>query len=211
MSTLQRIIHDPRAFEGIALRVALLILLFAGCRTETALKPELMSPQAVVLDLPVLHQDELYECGLVSITALCQYYHVEIPEAQRAELVQIAHDRHGLSGAELRDALEKLGMEVYIFPGRLDHSETGLYHQADDGRPALVMRSSPSKPNHYCLLLGYDEPLGNVYLLDPVQGRITTPAQAFENDWARAGRFTLLAVPVRTASLAVDNPRRTQP
>ena len=190
-----------RPRERLAALATVIALLCAGCHTQS-LKPELMSSEAVVLDLPMLHQDELYECGFVSISALCQYYHVEIPEAQRAELIRIAHDRKGLSGAELRDALERLDMEVYIFPGTLDHSDTGLYHHADAGRPLLVMRSTNGETSHYCLLLGYDEPLHNVFLLDPIQGRISTPAQAFENEWRRADHFTLLASPARTASLA---------
>jgi predicted double-glycine peptidase len=190
-----------RRRERVGALATVFALLCAGCHTQS-LKPELMSRDAVVLDLPMLHQDELYECGFVSISALCQYYHVEIPAAQRSELIRIAHERKGLSGAELRDALERLDMEVYIFPGTLDHSDTGLYHHADAGRPLLVMRSTNGETSHYCLLLGYDEPMHNVFLLDPVQGRISTPAQAFENEWRRTDHFTLLAFPARTASLA---------
>jgi len=133
-----------------------------------------------------------------------------MPEAERAELIQIAHDRRGLSGAELRDALEKLGMEVFIFPGALDHSQTGLYHHADEGRPLIVMRATKNKTNHYCLLLGYDEPLGNVFLLDPIQGRICTPAPVFEQEWQRTGCFTLLAVPARAESIADSFTRPTE-
>jgi predicted double-glycine peptidase len=173
---------------------ALVSALFTSCTSER-LKPELVSPQAVMLDLPVLHQDELYECGLVSITALCQYYKIEIPPKERADLIQTAHDAHGLSGEDLRAALERLGLEVFIFPGTLDHEATGLYHHADDGRPLLVMRSKRGGSNHYCLLLGYDEPLGNVFLLDPALGRITIPANAFAEEWGRVDRFTLLAIP----------------
>lgn len=180
-----------------------LVVVCGGCKQQP-LRPELMSPEAVMLDLPVFHQDELYECGLVSITALCQYYHIEIPPEQRIELLRIANEREGLSGGELRDALVKLGLEVFLFQGTLDHSETGLYHHADDGRPLLVMLSKNGKSNHYCLLLGYDEPLGNVFLLDPIQGRISTPARAFENEWERAQRFTLLAIPPRPVSPAPE-------
>lgn len=198
MSSFQRTRPIAQATRLVALLASLAVLVAAGCRSET-LKPELVSPDAVMLDLPIVHQDELYECGLVSITALCQYYHVEIPRSERVALIKIAHDRHGLSGAELRDELVKLGMEVYIFPGTLDHAETGLYHHADDGRPLLVMRATSSKSNHYCLLLGYDEPLGNVFLLDPIEGRISTSARVFENEWRRAGCFTLLAMPAQSA------------
>jgi ABC-type bacteriocin/lantibiotic exporter with double-glycine peptidase domain len=174
----------------------------AGCRAPLR-GPELVSPDAVVLDLPILQQDELYECGLVSITALCQYYQREIPESARVELIRTASEKEGLSGAELRAALEALDMEVFLFEGTLDHAPTGLYTHADAGRPTLVMISKDGRSNHYCLCLGYDETLGNVFLLDPRRGRITSPVAAFERDWERARRFTLLAVP---AEFSADGP-----
>jgi ABC-type bacteriocin/lantibiotic exporter with double-glycine peptidase domain len=179
------------------LAAPVLALVFAavfagGCQT---VRDETLSPSAVVLDLPMVQQDELYECGLAAITAECRYYDISIPENERKQLVAMAAERKGLSGAELRDALERMGLEVFIFAGARDRSPTGLYTQVDKQRPPLVMLAPAPDVHHYCLFLGYDEPLGNVVLLDPRRGRILMHGDAFDKAWSSAEHFTLLAVP----------------
>ena len=157
--------------------------------------PAALSPAAIVLPVPVVQQDELYECGLVSLSSLCQYHRVTIPPSVREALVKTAAEREGLSGAELRAALEELGLEVLIFPGTLDHSVTGLYRHVDEGRPLLVMTEEPFSSPHYCLFAGYDPARDTVYLLDPRRGPVVWPVATFAANWARAQNFTLLAVP----------------
>jgi hypothetical protein len=179
--------------------IGLLLLATAGCQS-TASRPATLSDSAVTLDLPLVRQDSLYACGLASISALSKYWGVEIPEGNRASLAQTADEEKGLSGGELRDELTRNGMEVFLFQGTLDHSPTGLYHQIDAGRPPLVMLSPDGVGHHYCLVLGYDEPRRNLILLDPVRGEVLTPVAAFERNWERCQRFTLLACPREGAS-----------
>ena len=170
-----------------------------GCRS-VELDPAELSDGAVVLDLPVVRQDELHACGLASVAALCRYWGVEIPAAEREDLARRAEEQRGLSGSELCAALERAGLETFLFQGSLDRSLTGLYTHVDEGRPLIVMLSPfadeapPEGPaNHYCLVLGYDEPRGNLVLLDPAQGEVLSPLDTFERDWAACRRFTLLA------------------
>ncbi len=164
----------------------------SGCR---ATRPPVLSPQAVVLELPVAKQDELWECGLVSISSLLGYYGIELDPAARAELAALAVEREGLSGAELREALEAEGLRVFVFAGTLRQGATGVYSHADAGRPTLVMVSDDGALHHYCLVLGYDPPAGHVVLLDPRRGRVVLPEESFQLAWERSNRFTLLAVP----------------
>ena len=179
--------------ESAALLLALLgSILAPACRTTpSACGP--LSQDAVVLDLPLVRQDELYACGLASITALCAYWGIEVPAEEGARLAVIAASEHGLSGAELRSTLVHLGLDAFLFSGSLDRTATGLYAHIDAGRPPLVMLSPDGDAHHYSLVLGYDEPLANVILLDPVKGRVLLPVPAFERNWARCERFTLLA------------------
>jgi len=58
----------------------------------------MLSECAVRLDLPLVKQDALYDCGLASISALCQYWGVEIPPEESAAL----HARFDPSLAGLR-------------------------------------------------------------------------------------------------------------
>jgi ABC-type bacteriocin/lantibiotic exporter with double-glycine peptidase domain len=183
-----------RASKASTGMLVLGVLFFAaaGCRTETT-RPTPLSESAVRLDLPLVHQDALYDCGLASISALCQYWGVAIPAEERAALARTAADNAGLSGSDLTAALEGLGLEVFLFHGTLDRTATGVYGQVDAGRPPLVMLSADGTVHHYGLVLGYDEPRGNLILLDPTKGEILVPVAAFDRNWARCQRFTLLA------------------
>ena len=182
-----------RAMRRLALGVLALLLGVGACRAPS--EPSLLSESAVTLDLPLVRQDELHECGLSAISALCQYWNVSIPPALRAELAQKAADEKGLSGAELRDALDQLGMETFLFHGTLDREETGIYRHVDAGRPLIVMLSIEGGSNHYCLILGYDEPRRTIALLDPARGEVLRPVEVFERTWDGCSRFTLLACP----------------
>ncbi|MFN0007890.1 MAG: cysteine peptidase family C39 domain-containing protein [Planctomycetota bacterium] len=191
--------REPRVSRGTILPFALLavLLLVAGCRTTTTtIPPGELSDSAVRLDLPLVRQDALYDCGLASISALCQYWGIEIPAEQRLELARKASDEAGLSGGELQHALQGLGLEVYVFQGQLDRTSLGLYAHVDAGRPLLVMLSPDGRSNHYELLLGYDEPLGNLILIDPMQGEILVHRDVFVRNWAQCRQFTLLACPL---------------
>lgn len=177
---------------------SIVLLPLAGCRAERV-RPELLSPEAVTLEIPVVRQDELHACGLAAISSLCQYWGVAIPAEESAALSRLAVESEGLSGGELRAALERLGMEVFVFEGTLDRAPTGLYRHVDAGRPVLVMTSPGDETNHYCLVTGYDPTHGNLLLLDPVRGEVLAKTGTFERGWDRCRRFTLLSFPEESA------------
>lgn len=187
----------PRAVLALALTLS-------SCRSARIEPPPLLSENAVVLDLPLVRQDDLYNCGLAAISALCQYWDVQIPPEQRETLTQKAKDEKGLAGSELREALQNDGLEVYLFRGTLDRSETGIYRHLDAGRPLLVMVSPDGKGHHYCLLLGYDEARRNLVLLDPARGEVLRSVPAFERAWEDCQRFTLLAAPKQASPKNAD-------
>lgn len=175
-------------------RLAPLLLAFsAGCATPSARTA--ISADARILELPFLEQNEMYACGLASVQALCSYWNVSIDPAEEARLAQLANAEQGLSGAELRAALEGLGFETFLFHGALNRSATGLFEHVDKQRPALVMLAPTSEARHYVLFIGYDATERNVCVLDPVRGRVLLPYETFEAQWEPCERFTLLAVP----------------
>ena len=190
----------PRVLRRLA--TALAVLLAAGCASS---RYETLSPSATVLPTPLVEQDQLHECGLAALSSLCGFYQVPIPEAERADLAQRAAQEQGLTGAELRDALQRLGFEVWIFEGTFDRTPTGVLHHVEQGRPLLVM-TDENDQNHYCLLIGHDPELGNVVLLDPQRGRVLLPDETFEQQWSAVRHFTLLAVPASTKGVAQASP-----
>jgi ABC-type bacteriocin/lantibiotic exporter with double-glycine peptidase domain len=177
---------------------ALALLLAAGCASS---RYETLSPSATVLPTPLVEQDQLNECGLAALSSLCGFYQVAIPEAERQQLAQRAAEEKGLTGAELREALQRLGFEVWIFEGSFDRTPTGVLHHVEQGRPLLVM-TDENDQNHYCLLIGHDPELGNVVLLDPRRGRVLLPDETFEQQWSAVRHFTLLAVPASATGVA---------
>jgi ABC-type bacteriocin/lantibiotic exporter with double-glycine peptidase domain len=187
-----------RSSSGIA--SALFILLaMAACAAPTPRRAQVLSKEAVVLDMPFVQQDEMYACGLVSLSALCSYWNKEIPASEREELARTAQDHEGLSGGEMCDALARLGFETFLFEGALDRSPTGLLAHVDAGRPVLVMISPEPGKHHYVLFLGYDEPQRDACLLDPVRGRVIVPYETFDRTWQACDRFALLALPKASA------------
>ncbi len=177
----------------LTIHAALALAIFGSCAGPTTRAA--LSSDAKVLDLPFIEQDEMYACGLVSVQVLCSYWNVDIDLAERTRLAAIAEEKEGLSGGELRESLEGLGFETYLFHGALDHQATGLFRHVDERRPPLVMLSPEPESHHYVLVIGYDEPERNICLLDPVRGRVIVPYETFEKSWAECERFTLLAVP----------------
>ena len=178
--------------RGTRLLAPLLALAVCACRAAPDGSP-FLSETAVALDLPLVRQDELYGCGLAAVSALCQYWDVELPRDARAELARRASDEKGLSGNELREALDARGLETYLFPGTLDRGDTGIYRHIDLGRPLVVMVSPDGRAHHYCLVYGYDTARGNLILLDPARGEVLRPIRTFEREWEACRRFTLLA------------------
>ncbi len=189
-------VHPSAAVRSRARSVASFLLVAALAGAGCAGAPPRAAPlssQAVRLDLPLVRQDALYDCGLASLSALCAYWDVELSEDRRAELAAMAEHEEGLSGAELRAALLELGLEVYLFSGSLDRAVTGLYSHVDAGRPPLVMLSPDGRNQHYGLVLGYDPTRGALIVLDPSKGEVLADNATFERDWARCDNFTLLA------------------
>ncbi|HEX5012436.1 MAG TPA: cysteine peptidase family C39 domain-containing protein [Planctomycetota bacterium] len=175
--------------------LALLLVALAGCGIMPYRRADLSS-QAVVLQTPLTQQDEMYDCGLAAISALCGYYHVEIPASERAQLAQLASSKEGLSGTELVAALERCGMEVYLFEGTLKDGPTSLEHNIVAHRPMLVMTEIAGN-HHYGLVVGIDPNDGSVVIVDPALGRIVMPAADFERRWALTKHFTMLAMPAQ--------------
>jgi ABC-type bacteriocin/lantibiotic exporter with double-glycine peptidase domain len=197
-----------RSACGLAARACLAVALagLIACTTAPSTRFELLSDEAVVLPLPLIEQDASYECGLAAVDVLCSYWGLEIPAERRERMTALAQEHQGLSGAELRVELERLGFEVFLFEGALDRSEIGLYHLVDSGWPALVMTAPRGESPHYLLFLGYDEPNGNVCLLDPARGRVVEAREVFDQAWSECRRFTLLAIPPASTPPTQEQP-----
>ena len=173
--------------------LALSLLVLAGCGIAPY-RAQNMSSNAVVLQTPEVPQDDMYDCGLAAISSLCGYYGIEIPASQRAELAKQAARHEGLSGTELREALESVGMEAYLFEGRIREGTTSLQDNILARRPMLVLIDLGGA-KHYSLVVGFDPDADSLVLLDPRLSMIVMTTASFEERWAPTRHFALLAVP----------------
>ena len=168
-------------------------------------KGYMLSAQAKMLPVPVVHQKQASLCGLVAMEMVAQYYHTPLKATDIAHLTLATQTEHGLSGAELEAAFRNAGFFAVIYPGRLDQSTAGLYTQVDAGRPVIVMIRNPkSAYAHYLVVSGYDPVKHLVIFVDPTNGVLASPVASFEQSWDSMGRFSLLAVPrgPRTGAMA---------
>lgn len=154
------------------------------------------SSAAIAIDVPTVSQEKADECGLASLAMLCVHYEVDVPTEIRERLSALAADGRGLSGAEIRDALQACGLETHLFEGNLDDSAASLYRHLDRSRPVLVqVGGEGDELMHAVLVTGYDPVEDMVLLLDPQHGPRWMPIERFEAAWTEANRFALVAVP----------------
>jgi ABC-type bacteriocin/lantibiotic exporter with double-glycine peptidase domain len=165
-----------------------------NCATTSGMKT--LSDQAVLLDLPVVHQDAPDLCGEVALEMLTRYYNIPLTDNQETRLKNEAKQEAGIPGSTLKQVLEEQGYFVAVFSGTLDRKVSGLYNHLDKRRPLIVMieGDGPDK-NHYVLAVGYDEGTNAIVLLDPVRGEIAMPLVNFKKAWGKVDNFTMLAVP----------------
>jgi len=172
------------------------VSLGTGCATfspsaSSGLK--LLSKNAVRLELPFEAQTATNLCGIASLDMLTNYYQLPLKTNELEGLEDEARSTDGISGDSMKLALEEAGYFVKVFPGTLDHQESGLYHHIDLKRPLIVMTGT--SPRHYCLAIGYDQDTAMIVLLDPALGQMAMPINSFMRDWKEANCFTLFAVP----------------
>jgi hypothetical protein len=205
--------NNPRMMSGIfghfleelmrlkttLLIVALFVFILGKaelCTATDASSEETFSDLAVLIDVPLKTQKNAYLCGLAVVEMLTTYYDQPLSEEQAQYLKGESSKQNGITGLTLEVTLRSADYYTAIFPGTLDHKDTGLYHQLDLHRPLIVMLASDKdKPGHYELVTGYDPKRLLVSVLDPARGALALPVASFMANWKKANFFTLLAVP----------------
>jgi len=173
-------------------------LLLTGCavlHTGKPLRDAKLSPEAVVINVPVVLQDDQYDCGVSALSMVLAYYGKPCDKDKAAGLKAKAAREQGLTGGDLQDYMRAEGLETLLFKGDIGSSITGLYYHLDRGRPLVVALSVSDDSNHFVLVTGYDPVNDWILLQDPQRGALVSFSGQFEHAWAQAEHFTLLATP----------------
>jgi len=175
-----------------------MLLCVSGCAFMEIGKPvreAKLSERAVLLTVPVVMQDDQYDCGVSALSMVLAYYGHPSDKAKSAELRVKAGQDQGLTGADLERYLKAEGLETVLFKGELTHDIHGLYYHLDRGRPLVVAMNVSDDDNHFVLITGYDPQNDWILLQDPQRGALVCVSGQFEYAWNRAKHFTLLATP----------------
>lgn len=158
--------------------------------------PVSLSKQTVQLKVAFHPEANNRDCGLAAAQMVCDYYNQELGQTQQDWLESVSTAGTGIMGSELVTALRAADYETALFPGTLDHEQTGLYYHLDKKRPVIVMiTSKDGKDSHYDILTGYDPVKNLLLVLDPAIGPLVLSVTDFTQAWKRANNFTLVAVP----------------
>jgi ABC-type bacteriocin/lantibiotic exporter with double-glycine peptidase domain len=179
-------------------RIASLICLLAlsGCvAVGVPVKEVQFSDDAVVLLVPIVLQDDKYDCGVSALSMLLAYYGHPCDPAKADVLRKKADAEEGLTGADLVDYLKSEGLHTALFQGDFSRGDTGLFNHLDRGRPLIVALNSGADNNHFVLIAGYDPENDWILVQDPWRGALIFSRVQFEHAWAGAMHFTLLATP----------------
>lgn len=140
----------------------------------------------------VVMQQYDYSCGASSLATLLRYYWgYDINERQVLKTIENKltpaemQDRivKGLSLTDLKTAAEAMNFQAEI--GRLE------LHELAESKIPVIAAIKTNGFDHFVVVRGIYE--GQVYLADPLRGKLRVPVDTFEREWI--GKAVLVAAP----------------
>lgn len=174
------------------------LMLAGGCLLSPLrpYRPELAANGGIVLDVPLVRQEDGRTCGFAAATMLSRYYRAPIAEDD-CERLRVAASEERVSGRLLQEVLERNGFRVCVFAGALldEDSPLSIAYHLKKGLPPVVMVSPRGRRDHYMVVSGLNAAKDLVFFEDPDKGKVACRGRAFRKMWERSNFFTLLAVP----------------
>jgi ABC-type bacteriocin/lantibiotic exporter with double-glycine peptidase domain len=138
------------------------------------------------LDVPFVRQEK-EGCGAASVAMVLRYWKQEGDAREIHRRLYSAESRGAPARALIR-YFDERGFDAFAVEGGWQDLEKHLAK----GRPLIVCLKG--RPRHYVVVVGVRP--DQVALHDPAAGQLRVfPRGDFEERWAAAGRWTLLAVP----------------
>lgn len=183
------------ATGGIALALCACVTRPLPPREEPVTDIRVLSPRAVVLEVPFEGKATPNMCGLAAVEMLTRYYNRPLENPERAAIEDEIRRDKSVTAGFVKTVLERAGYQVAVFPGTLDREITGLYRHIDLRRPLVVLLEPPGGAACYWLVIGYDPEREMIVVLDPVRGPLAVARQTFSTSWAAKENLTILALP----------------
>jgi len=160
-------------------------------------------PPSIWLDIPFVMQEK-DGCGAASIAMVIEYWQVQKGGSVRgsmdaSEIQRSLHSRaaHGILASDMQRYFEQNGYSAFTFAGEWSDLEQHL----ERGRPLIVaLKPGSTGPLHYVVVAGIDQERQLILVNDPAQRKLLKEDRSrFEREWKGTGRWTLLALPDRSA------------
>ena len=178
--------------------LTLVATLLAGCashqgesKSADPSRVESESGWLAIADFPEVRQSSDDDCGSAALGAVLRYWGRPVsPAVIEKARAPVADD--GVRAGDLQRYAESHGFSAFTFSGTL----ADLERELAAARPVIVgtvKRVSEDRGlAHYEVVLGYHPGRKLVLTLDPARGFRETPLRAFEEEWARSKRLTLV-------------------
>lgn len=157
-----------------------------------------------VSEVPLVRQRADWDCGIAALSMILQYWAIERDKAVVQEVVEKAlKEERAIRAGELRTLARAHGAEAFLFHGTMED----LTAQLAKGRPVLVGEMKPTMGGsnaHYAVVVGVHPGSRRVLLLDPAHGVRENTFEGFDEEWAAAGRLTLLVLGTKAPLAAAD-------
>jgi predicted double-glycine peptidase len=178
--------------------VTLIAALVAGCASyqgeSTSADPSRIERESgwiALSDFPEVRQSGDDDCGAAALSAVFAYWGRPItPQVIERELGPGKNG--GIYARDLGRYAKRHGFSAFAFSGTL----ADLAHELAASRPVIVgtvKRLSDGRGlAHYEVVLGYHPERRLVLTLDPARGFRETSLRAFDEEWRRSERLTLV-------------------
>jgi ABC-type bacteriocin/lantibiotic exporter with double-glycine peptidase domain len=149
------------------------------------------------LDVPFVKQPQ-DGCGAASIAMVMQYWRLKQfradgPTAEQIQRALYSKAAHGIYASDMVRYFQQNRYAAFEFAG----DWPDLKQHLEKGRPLIVaLKPGSQAPLHYVVIAGLDEERDLVLMNDPAQRKLLKEDRSrFEQEWERAGGWTLLALP----------------
>lgn len=177
--------------------------LLSGCAYTTGyvaaepIQVDALSDSAVVLDIKTAAPGGPYDCGLVAVGAVAQYYGRPLKPEAIERLRELSDLQEALTVRDMTEALTLAGMDVFALKGDLGTDMRGIPWHLKAGRPCIVLvkREAESPVGHFLVICGHDPIKRYVLISDAKYGIVAVTYDDFLRVWGYGSLALLVAAP----------------
>ncbi|MFC4425289.1 C39 family peptidase [Deinococcus navajonensis] len=173
------------------MRVLLLVFALALGTVEASTVP----PGYVLSGMPLVRQT-YNACGPASLTQVLAYFGVQMKQAEVSRLTRPSETSYMSAQAIVKFA-PQVGMQARLFTGGSLATVKGAIKH---GLPIIALQSHITAAGrvipHWRVVVGYNDPARQVYLMDPLLGYVAISYADFARVWVdHKGQFAVMYPP----------------